>query len=384
MNWKKHLSDLEKSQRWDEAIEFMQIIIGANPDDMHAYIYMNFLLMNILAEEDYDDSKHDYYAELLLEYFNKSYAKFSNNAEYLFCSATTAVFSPWFMGLTAENYEKMFARAIGLEPENLLYQKTYYLHLDRFILSQQAEKLVYAKLILQENSPLIKEWGSRLALGEYLKDIQTGWAKDVLDWEIKRHDPQIVWKAYVSHKFWQHKQREETIEFMQTVVATYPNDMQAYMYLIFILMDLLVHEKYKQKSRDYYIDLLRKYYNESYAKFANDAEYLFQVGMTIAMDTELADLTPEQVYQMLTQAIILDPSNVLYQSAEYLYLNPIYSRYNPATLAYAQAALQNGANFNRRLSWEKGFDDFSNYLKHKIFNWATRVTAADVEEKIQA
>lgn len=46
MNWRQCLLDLEHQKRWDDAIEYIEDIIEANPNDMDAYIYMNFLLMN--------------------------------------------------------------------------------------------------------------------------------------------------------------------------------------------------------------------------------------------------------------------------------------------------------------------------------------------------
>ena len=38
------------------------------------------------VNEMYDNSKHDYYADLLKKYFLESYSRFSNNSEYLFLS----------------------------------------------------------------------------------------------------------------------------------------------------------------------------------------------------------------------------------------------------------------------------------------------------------
>ena len=373
MNWKQYLLDLEHKEQWDNAIEYMEGIVEANPDDMDAYIYINFLLMNTLVEvdvENYDVNNCDYYAKLLLEYYNNSYAKFSNNAEYLFCSATTAVFSPWFMGLAAEDYEKMFARAIELDPENLLYQKTYYLYLDQLVHSQQAEKLVYAKLILQENSPLIKEWESRGALGEYLKMMQIEWAKNVLDWEIKRHDPQIVWRMQ-SYKL---TGSDQLIEFMQTTISAYPNDMQAYMYINFLLMNLLVNEKYDQSKYDHYISLLKKYITESYKKFSDNAEYLFCTGVIAAMKAEYSGLSVDMIYTMLTRATELDPDNILYKSADYLYLDRRFSNQAPVALEYAKQILQMGLDLRNQLSWEHRFDE---YICNKIIKWAEGVIARD-------
>lgn len=182
MNWKVYLRELELNKQWDRAIEFMQMIIETNSDDMHAYIYMNFLLMNLLVEEDYDESKYDYYTKLIKKYFDESYAKFSDNAEYLFCTGITAVMSEWYFGLNTDGYQQMLAKATELEPDNMLYKRSYYIHLNRNIASQLAEAKYYAHLILQDDSVLTKQLRSYGALSEYLYCRMQGWAKDTLSW----------------------------------------------------------------------------------------------------------------------------------------------------------------------------------------------------------
>lgn len=61
----------------------MQETINQNSSSIDPYLSMNYLLMNLLVEEQYNPNDHDYYAGLLKQYFIESYAKFSNNPEYL-------------------------------------------------------------------------------------------------------------------------------------------------------------------------------------------------------------------------------------------------------------------------------------------------------------
>lgn len=84
MTWQKILRKLEQNKEWDNAIEFMQNVVKENPDNVDVYLRINYLLMNLLVEEDYDRTKHDYYAALLKKYFDESYAKFFLNPEYLY------------------------------------------------------------------------------------------------------------------------------------------------------------------------------------------------------------------------------------------------------------------------------------------------------------
>lgn len=50
MNWKEKLSILEQHDDFDIAIFYMQEVIKAHPDDVGAYIYMLFRLMDTIVE----------------------------------------------------------------------------------------------------------------------------------------------------------------------------------------------------------------------------------------------------------------------------------------------------------------------------------------------
>ena len=374
MNWKKQLRELELNGQWDRAIEFMQIVVEANPDDMDAYIYINFLLMNTLVEvgiDNYDVDNRDYYIELLKKYFDESYAKFSSNAEYLFCTGITAVFSEWFMGIEVEDYQRMLAKAMELEPGNLLYKKSYYIHLKSDIPSQQAEAIPYAKLILQEDSILAKEWEARGAIGEYLQDCQISWAKDILNWKPLPQDSQSVWKRQLK-SLERSKEWDQAIEFMQTTISIYPDDMQTYIYTNFLFMNLLVNEKFDESKHDYYASLLKKYFDESYAKFSDNAEYLFCTGITAIMDEEYLGLEVEAVHKMLIQAMKLEPDNIWYKSADYLYVNRRILNQSPAALEYAEQALSHNSELDSKLNWHCAFNK---YLSEEIIKWAQDVVA---------
>jgi hypothetical protein len=180
MDWKKELKTLENAKEWDFAIELMKDVIQKNPNDMKAYIFMNFLLMNLLVEEEYDREKHDYYAGLLKKYFQESYKKFSNNAAYLYYTGITGVMADWYFGITTKEREAMIEQGISLDPENPAYKFHYYADLLEKD-PTNAEALEYAKMYLSDDSPvkkIHKEWGS---LGEYILEIHGNWCKMMLD-----------------------------------------------------------------------------------------------------------------------------------------------------------------------------------------------------------
>ncbi len=183
MNWKSHLEHLENTKQWNAAIKFMQKIIKENPDDMDAYLFMNYLLMNLLVEEEYDKSRFDAYRTLIKWYFDESYAKFSNNAEYLYITARTAVMSEWFFGIDVQDYEEMIKKAYQLDPNNPLYQENYYYNL-RNKDPENLELIAYARLILSTNSPIEKQLKNKGAVGKYILTLKRGWAESIL-WNVK-------------------------------------------------------------------------------------------------------------------------------------------------------------------------------------------------------
>ncbi|MGB8467936.1 MAG: hypothetical protein WCE21_02940 [Candidatus Babeliales bacterium] len=140
---------------------------------------MNYLLMNLLAEEEYDVQKEKYYEMLAKWYFDESYTQFSNDAEYLYITGKTAVMGEWFFGITAQDYEAMIEKAKRLEPQNVVYKEDYYWDLyDKN--SCDPELVAYARLLLSAASPARQQLTSKGAVGEYLLELKENWCRAVL------------------------------------------------------------------------------------------------------------------------------------------------------------------------------------------------------------
>jgi len=180
MHWKEQLRNMEDAKQWDSAIDFMKEVIAKNPNDMDAYMAMNYLLMNLLVEEDYNRSKRDYYSNTLKEYFDKSYAKFSYNPEYLFYMGKIAYMSEWYFGIELEDAKKMLLEALRLDPNNILYQDTYYMYLDLSIPENKEKALERAEMILKQNSPIRKILQNKGSMGEYLWELMVNYSKRVV------------------------------------------------------------------------------------------------------------------------------------------------------------------------------------------------------------
>ncbi|GAA4789613.1 hypothetical protein GCM10023231_17020 [Olivibacter ginsenosidimutans] len=177
MDWKEQLSKLEQSKDWKSAIALIQETINQNSSSIDAYLSMNYLLMNLLVEEQYDPNGHDYYAGLLKKYFIESYAKFSNNPEYLFYIGQIACISEWYFDIEIEEAQSMMKKASELEPGSILYKWANYSGLDMRESSNKEKMIVYAKQTLSE--PEVKrELKSKGALGKYLWDSLEYWSKE--------------------------------------------------------------------------------------------------------------------------------------------------------------------------------------------------------------
>lgn len=180
MTWKKILRSLERSQQWDTAIEFMQQVISDNQADLDAYLFMLFLIMNLLVEEDHNESKHNHYEMLAKKYFDEAYEKFSDNPEFLYYAGKTAVMSEWYFGIEQDDYIKMMARAAESDPHNPVYQWNYYDELATENVRDENAR-AYAITILDKNSSINKILSAKGALGEYLLEIMRSWSKRVLE-----------------------------------------------------------------------------------------------------------------------------------------------------------------------------------------------------------
>jgi len=181
MDWKKQLKQLEDAKCWDPAIELMQKVIAENPDNLDAYLAMNYLLMNLLVEEDHDATfKHDYYAALTKKYFDESYAKFSDNPEYLYYTGRTAYMSEWYFDISREKAREMLERSTYLDPNNPIYQWNYYDSLNIENPDDKKKLTAYTKMILEPNSCISKILKSQGSLGEYILEMMIHWAGRIL------------------------------------------------------------------------------------------------------------------------------------------------------------------------------------------------------------
>ncbi|HEV2601305.1 MAG TPA: hypothetical protein VGT41_03335 [Candidatus Babeliales bacterium] len=166
MDWKKTLLSLERNEEWDTAIAYMQNVIAENPNDVDATICMNYLLMYSIVYETYDYAIAEYRRFLAKKYFKESYAKFSENAEYLFFTGLTAVMEFWNFDIEDEDIDNMLKKAVQLDRNNILYTWGY-----SDVERNNLEDAELAKKLLTLGSASRKQLESKGAVGEYLIGI---------------------------------------------------------------------------------------------------------------------------------------------------------------------------------------------------------------------
>ncbi|MCE7060110.1 hypothetical protein [Dyadobacter sp. CY343] len=180
INWKEQLSKFEETNNGKSAISLMQETININGSSIEAYLSFNYLLMNLLVEEEYDSNDHDYYAGLLKKYFIESYDKFSYDPKYLFYIAHIARMSEWYFNIEISDAQSMMEKASELEPDSILYKWAKCCDLDMRDSSNVEKMILYAKHALLDTN-VKEELKSNGALGQYLLDLLRYWSKKKLD-----------------------------------------------------------------------------------------------------------------------------------------------------------------------------------------------------------
>lgn len=172
MNWKKNLKNFEYQKEWDNAVALMKNVIRQQPEE-DAYLLFNFMLMNVLVEEEHNERQAKEYAILLLQYFKESREIFNESHSWNFYSGMTSVMSEWYMDLSLEEQKAMLQKAYWLKPENLLYQWEQIKDVTSDFGAYQEQKRL-GKMILED--PVTQnELRSKGSLGDYINlMVETG------------------------------------------------------------------------------------------------------------------------------------------------------------------------------------------------------------------
>ena len=106
----------------------------------------------------------------------------------------------------------------------------------------------------------------------------------------------------------------EAIKLVQKVLMNEPCEKEVYIRGIYLLLNLLLEEEYPVDKHDVLASLLKNYFEESYAKYSGDAEYLFFIGYFIELgDWYFGEDKLRLADEMTKKALSLEPTNILYK-----------------------------------------------------------------------
>lgn len=167
------------------------------------------------------------------------------------------------------------------------------------------------------------------------------------------------------------KQWDSAIEFMQQILLENPNDLDAHLCMNYLLMNLLVEESFDVNKQDYYTNLLKKYFDESYEQFSNNPEYLYYTALTAFMSEWYFNISYEEAEKMKDKAINSDPKNIIYQWENYYTPYGKKAKDEIKAKLYAQAVLDPNSEIQKILKTKGSLGE---YILDMMTNWANRIT----------
>lgn len=175
------------------------------------------------------------------------------------------------------------------------------------------------------------------------------------------------------------------IFFLQEVIRNNPTDVDAYIFMLFRLMDTIVEQachfcnvsdtpvsdikiRYYNAKEKHYEVLAKKYFKDGLAVFSNNHEFLYYVGLTAVMSPWYFDIDEADYESMIEKACVLDPGNPVYQ----WHFSELYSRpaTDPEVIEYATMVLDSNSRFNQILNTKGACGD---YLREMRQTWAQKI-----------
>jgi tetratricopeptide (TPR) repeat protein len=162
-------------------------------------------------------------------------------------------------------------------------------------------------------------------------------------------------------------QWDPAIELMQNVIVRDSNNQEAYLRMLYLLMNLLVEEHCNMNKFDLYQQLAKQYFDESYKKFSADPEYLFYTGTIACISEWFFGIEAEDARLMIEKAKQIDQNNIIHK---WDLFPAIFTTITPEMKAYAELVLQKNSPIYQILQ-PKG--SLGNYYYGMMTSWSKRV-----------
>lgn len=129
------------------------------------------------------------------------------------------------------------------------------------------------------------------------------------------------WKVQLE-KFERSKDWKSAIELMQKTISENPDNVEAYIRVIYLLHNILVEEDYPESEHDHIASLLKQYFDESNKSFSDNTEYLFFIGKILhiaewyfGLNDRPGLMEQSCAFKMQKKAFEKEPGNALFEWA---------------------------------------------------------------------
>lgn len=189
MDWKEQVKYLEQEGSFDIAIFVLEKEIKERPDNLDAYIFLLYRFMDLFLENacywsniskdrlrqiksEYYDAKKWQYVPLVQKCFDESYARFSDDPEYLYYASKIVIQFYWYIDLKVDEnlIDAMYEKAKASGYNSLIEQSS----------PKNEHDIEWAKRILSDPS-IQEQLATKGAAAEYVIGSKVFIAKRILD-----------------------------------------------------------------------------------------------------------------------------------------------------------------------------------------------------------
>ena len=318
--WLPRLKELEDAYQWNEAILFLQEIIKQYPDEMWAYLFLMYIIIDVILEEhpelekNYKTNFEECNLPLVKHYFDISYAKFYHNPDYLYFAARAVLLIPWRIRVPEELSEELFEKAEIMRPGHIIYQIKFYEELFKKNNSDK-DAYIFALKNLSNDSPIKQYTHDKGCLG-----------KDILSWyipscyrivvayqKIKNEEKRKKWQKEVDFLI-EEKELESALIHIENIIHNDESDAWAYVYVIFILGKIL-----ESDAQSLYQEKIHHYFTLSYEKFSEQCEYSYFMGIACFLNQKYMNISLETIMCIIQKALDINQFEYsFYPSPHYL------------------------------------------------------------------
>jgi len=188
----------------------------------------------------------------------------------------------------------------------------------------------------------------------------------------------------------EHDDFDVAIFFMEKVIEAHPHDVEAYLFMLFRLMDTMIEQAchfsnvsitpvseikiaYYNAQEERYHKLVKQYFDIAYEKLSQNAEFLFYgakiASISCGLSTWYLGIDADFIINMMEKAALLNPDNIVYQWTHYIKVGDKNPK-DTKLLQYIQNIFEEGSTL-RKLLKEKG--SLGEYILELMQYWTRGV-----------